>query len=69
MDEPHPAFSRMVDDLVESAGSDGELAAGIRMLDAQAQRRGVTFYDVVFEVLYAHGPDPRAGGLLPGAGR
>lgn len=48
-------FASLIDELVESADQDPELADGIRWLDEQAQRRGVTIYDMAFEVLYRHG--------------
>lgn len=52
-------FASLIDELVESADQDPELADGIRWLDEQARRRGVTIYDMAFEVLYRHG---RSGG-------
>ena len=44
----------MVDELVEFSAHDPELADGIKWLDSQAQKKGITFYDMVFEVLYSH---------------
>lgn len=55
-----PFFSRVVDELVMLAEDDRELADGIRWLDARAQERSVSFYDMVFEVL---GRAPPCGGL------
>lgn len=57
MSKSNLSFTKMVDDLVEFSGSDPELAHGIRWLDNQAQKKGITFYDMVFEVLYKHGLD------------
>jgi len=52
--ESHVFFSKMVDELVEFSEYDPELADGIKWLDDQAQKKGITFYDMVFEVLYKH---------------
>ena len=49
----HNFFRKMVDELVEFSAHDPELADGIKWLDAQAQKKGITFYDMVFEVLYS----------------
>lgn len=54
MAESQKFFSRMVDELVELSEYDSELAHGIKWIDAQAQKRGITFYDMVFEILYKH---------------
>ena len=59
--EPSVFFNRVVDELVDFSGDDPALADAVRWLDAQAQKKGVTFYDMVFEVLYRHDADPGAG--------
>ncbi len=53
-------FSQMVDELVEFADHDPELADGIRWLDDKAQKKGVTIYDMIFEVMYKHDMDSKA---------
>jgi hypothetical protein len=53
-------FTRMVDELVQFSDSDPELAEGIKWLDAQAQKKGITFYEMVFQVLYKHDISSRA---------
>lgn len=53
-------FTRLVDELVEFSDGDPELAEGLRWLDGEAQRRGITLYDMVFEALYRHDADVRA---------
>ncbi len=58
--ESHAFFSKMVDELVEFSEHDPELADGIRWLDEQAQKKGITFYDMVFEVLYKHDVNSKA---------
>lgn len=53
-------FTQMVDELVELSEYDPELADGIRWLDEQARTKGITFYDMVFEVLYRHDVSSKA---------
>ena len=48
----HNFFKKMLDELVDFSEFDPELAYGIKWLDAQAQKKGITFYDMVYEVLY-----------------
>ncbi len=60
MIESHTFFKRMVDDLVEFSQHDPELADGIKWLDGQAQKKGISFYDMVFEVLYRHDINSKA---------
>lgn len=60
MIEPRSIFVKLVDDLVECADDDPDLTDGIRWIDAQAQKKGITFYDMVFEVLYKHDTNTRA---------
>lgn len=45
-------FAEVVDDLVRMSDEDPDLAGGLRWIDEQAQRRGISFYEMVFEVLY-----------------
>lgn len=47
-------FTKVVDELVLLSETDTELANGIKWVDKMAQKKGVTFYDMVFEVLYKH---------------
>ena len=58
--ESHAFFSKMVDELVEFSEYDPELKDGIKWLDDQAQKKGITFYDMVFEVLYKHDVNSKA---------
>ena len=53
-------FSKVVDELVESSEYDPELANGIKWLDDQAQKKGITLYDMVFEALYKHDVNSKA---------
>jgi hypothetical protein len=45
---------------VEFSEFDPELSDGIKWLDDQAQKKGITFYDMVFEVLYKHDVNSKA---------
>jgi len=54
MHESRAFFTKMVDELVEFSEYDPELADGIKWLDEQARKKGISFYDMVFEVLYKH---------------
>jgi len=60
MFESQAFFSKMVDELVEFSEHDPELADGIKWIDGQAQKKGITFYDMVFEVLYKHDVNSKA---------
>jgi len=64
MMKSHNFFRKMVDELVEFSAHDPELADGIKWLDGQAQKRGITFYDMVFEVLYSHDINSKAQNWL-----
>ena len=60
MHESHSFFNKMVDELVEFSEYDPELSDGIKWLDTQAQKKGLTFYDMVFEVLNKHDINSKA---------
>ena len=47
-------FIKMVDDLVDFADHDPELKDGLAYVDKQAQEKGVSFYDMVYQILYKH---------------
>ncbi|MDE1814863.1 MAG: hypothetical protein KGI05_09420 [Thaumarchaeota archaeon] len=53
-------FTNMCDELVEIAETDRELKAGLKWIDCEAQKRGITFYEMVFEVLYLYDLDQKA---------
>jgi len=66
MIESHAFFCKMVDELVEFSQYDPELKDGIVWLDEQAQKKGISFYDMVFEVLYKHDVNSKAKDWLNG---
>lgn len=47
-------FNNIVDLLVQLSEQDPELKNGLVWLDKQAQQRGISIYDMVFEVLHKH---------------
>jgi len=58
--ESHTFFTRMVDELVEFSEHDPELSDGLKWLDGQAQKKGLSFYDMVYQVLYKHDVNSKA---------
>ncbi len=58
--ESHSFFTKMVDELVEFSEYDPELAYGIIWLDTLAQKKGISFYDMVFDVLFKHDINSKA---------
>ena len=58
--ESHTFFTKMVDELVEFAEYDPELSDGLKWLDEQAQKKGLSFYDMVYQVLYKHDVNSKA---------
>lgn len=59
-------FMSMVDELVRLADKDEELFMGIRWIDEQSKRLGVTFYEMFFMVLQRHVADEKAKEWLSG---
>ena len=53
-------FNKMVDDLVEFSEHDKELADGIKWLDSMAIKKGISFYDMVYQILYKHDVNEKA---------
>ena len=58
--ESNTFFTKMIDELVEFSEHDPELSDGIKWLDEQAQKKGLTFYDMVYQVLYRHDVNSKA---------
>ena len=58
--ESNTFFTKMIDELVEFSEYNPELSDGIKWLDEQAQKKGLTFYDMVYQVLYRHDVDSKA---------
>ena len=58
--ESRTFFTKMVDELVEFSEHDPELSDGLKWLDGQAQKKGLSFYDMVYQVLYSHDVNSKA---------
>ena len=58
--ESNTFFTKMIDELVEFSEYDPELSDGIKWLEEQAQKKGLTFYDMVYQVLYRHDVNSKA---------
>jgi hypothetical protein len=53
-------FMRVVDDLIVSAEGDPELAQGLKWIDIQSRKNGVTFYEMALIVLKKHMAERKA---------
>ncbi len=53
-------FVEMIDDLVVMSESDSELAEGLKWIDFQSQRNGLTFYEMAMIILRKHMVERRA---------
>jgi hypothetical protein len=53
-------FVEMIDDLVVMSESDSELAEGLKWIDFQSQRNGLTFYEMAMIILRKHMIERRA---------
>jgi len=62
--EANSFFTSMVDELVEFSEYDPELAEGLKWIDGEAQKRGITFYEMVFDFLHRYDVDTRAKNWL-----
>lgn len=47
-------FVNMVDELVEDSEHNPELKSALNWLDEQAYKKGISLYDMMFEVLWKH---------------
>jgi hypothetical protein len=53
-------FIKMVDEMVMSAENDSELAEGLKWIDMQARKQGLTFYEMALIILKKHVAEKRA---------
>ncbi|MEM3085470.1 MAG: hypothetical protein QXU32_12500 [Nitrososphaerales archaeon] len=53
-------FMKMVDELVRLAENDEELYAGIKWIDNESKKLGISFYEMFFIVLQRHLADEKA---------
>ncbi|HJS82336.1 MAG TPA: hypothetical protein VJ742_05815, partial [Nitrososphaera sp.] len=47
-------FMSIIDDLVVMSEQDSELAEGLKWIDAQSRKQGVTFYEMAMIILRKH---------------
>ena len=57
-------FQKMVDELIEYSEYDPQLLDGIKWLDGQAWKKQISFYDIVFDVLYRFDVNEKAKNWL-----
>jgi hypothetical protein len=53
-------FMEMIDDLVVMSEKDSELAEGLKWIDFQSQKNGLTFYEMAMIILRKHMVERRA---------
>ena len=53
-------FVEMIDDLVVMSEGDSELAEGLKWIDLQSQKNGMTFYEMAMIILRKHMVERRA---------
>ena len=53
-------FMGIIDDLVVMSEHDSELAEGLRWIDTQSRKQGVTFYEMAMIILRKHMAERRA---------
>ena len=53
-------FMKMVDELVNLAENDEELFEGIKWIDNESKKLGISFYEMFFIVLQRHVVDEKA---------
>ena len=53
-------FIGIIDDLVVMSENDTDLAEGLRWIDAQSQKNGVTFYEMALVILRKHMAERKA---------
>lgn len=59
-------FMSIIDDLVVMSENDSELADGLRWIDTQSQKNGLTFYEMALIVLRKHMAERKAKEWLQG---
>ena len=57
--EDNSFFIKMVDELIDFSEHDKELSDGIKWIDKLAQEQGISFYDMIYKILYQHDMNQR----------
>ena len=62
--EDNSFFIKMIDDLVEFSKHDKELNDGIKYIDKQAQEKGISFYEMIYAILFQHDMNQRVNDFV-----
>lgn len=62
--EDNSFFIKMVDELVEFSEHDKELNDGIKWIDKLSQEQGISFYDMIYKILYQHDMNQRVNNFI-----
>ncbi|MDE1810713.1 MAG: hypothetical protein KGH66_01580 [Candidatus Micrarchaeota archaeon] len=57
---PESKFVKRVDSLVLEMNSDPKLAEGMRHLDGEAQKQGISLYEMIYRVALKYAADDKA---------
>jgi len=60
MSESQTFFTKMVDELVDFSEHDPEPSDGLQWRDGEAQKKGLSFYDMGYQVLHKHDVNSKA---------
>jgi len=52
MREDQTLFTKMIDEIIELGEDDPELKEMVQWVDKQAWKKGITFYDMMYTVMY-----------------
>ena len=58
--ESQSFFTKMVDEMVQFSEYDPELLDGLQWADRQARKKEISFYDMIFDILYKHDINSKA---------
>ena len=52
MREDQTLFTKMIDEIIELGEDDPELKEMVQWVDKQAWKKGITFYDMMYTIMY-----------------
>lgn len=52
MREDQTLFTKMIDEIIEFGEDDPKLKEGLQWADKQAWKKGITFYDMMYTIMY-----------------
>jgi len=62
--EDNSFFVKMVDELIEFSEHDKELSDGIKWIDSLAQSHNISFYDMMYKIIYQHDMNQRVNDFI-----